>query len=306
VKLVFNLPHMLRLKATMQPWEAAVTGIDQTRMARCADRWGYDMIAVPEHFIIPNEHVELSGPHYLQSTVAQAYIAGATERIHVNSCVTVLPLQHPIVLAKALATADWMSSGRMMVTFGVGWLEREFELLGVPFHERGFIADEYLAAIVELWTSDSPHFDGKYVSFSDVAFEPKPVQKPHLPIWIGGDADAALRRAAKYASGWWSFLTPPEKVAERVDFIKSQPSYDGRPFDVVHGMTTTRVGEGHAVLDDTNARPDMSKQEIIDRLGWLGQQGVTVSAVPLPIVRGVDEYLDYAQWIIEEIKPKVP
>ncbi len=297
---------MLRLKATMQPWEAAVTGADQTRMVKCADRWGYDMVAVPEHFVIPNEFVELSGPHYLQSTVAQAYIAGATERIHINSCVTVLPLQHPIVLAKALATADWMSSGRMMVTFGVGWLKREFELLGVPFHERGHMADEYLAAIVELWTSDSPRFDGKYVSFDDVAFEPKPIQKPHLPILIGGDADAALRRAAKYASGWWSFLTPPDKLAERIDFIKSQPSYDGRPFDVVHGMATTRVGEGHTVRDDPNARPDMSAQEIVDRLSWLAEQGVTVSAVPLPTVNGVDEYLDYAQWVIEEIKPRVP
>lgn len=306
MKLVFNLPHMLRLKAMMQPWEAAVTGADQTRMVKCADRWGYDMIAVPEHFVIPNEHVELSGPHYLQSTVAQAYIAGATERIMLNSCITVLPLQHPIVLAKALATADWMSSGRMMVTFGVGWLQREFELLGVPFHERGRMADEYLAAIVELWTSDSPKFEGRYVSFGDIAFEPKPVQKPHLPIFIGGDADAALRRAARYASGWWSFLTPPEKLAERIDFIKSQPEYDGRAFDVVHGMATTRVGEGHTVRDDPNARPGMSAQEIVDRLSWLGEQGVTVSAVPLPPVRGVDEYLDYAQWVIEEIKPQVP
>ena len=306
MQLVFNLPHMLRLKAMMQPWEAAVTGADQTRMAKRADELGYDMIAVPEHFIIPAEHVELSGPHYLQSTVAQAYLAGATERIRLNSCVTVLPLQHPIVLAKALATADWMSSGRMMVTFGVGWLQREFDLLGVPFSERGRRADEYLAAIVELWTSESPQFSGKYVSFSEVAFEPKPVQRPHLPIWIGGDADAVLRRAAKYASGWWSFLTPPERIAERIDFIKSQPGYDGRPFDVVHGMATTRVGEGHVARDDPNARPDMSAQEIIDRLSWLGEQGVTVSSVPLPSVRGVDEYLDYAQWVMEAIKPHVP
>ncbi|WP_165827663.1 TIGR03619 family F420-dependent LLM class oxidoreductase [Mycolicibacterium sp. GF69] len=306
MKLVFNLPHMLRLKAMMQPWEAAVTGADQTRMAKCADEWGYDMIAVPEHFAIPRDHVELSGPHYLQSTVAQAYLAGATQRIMLNSCITVLPLQHPIVLAKALATADWMSSGRMMVTFGVGWLEREFELLGVPFRERGRIADEYLAAIVELWTSDSPRFDGKYVSFGDIAFEPKPIQRPHLPIWIGGDADAALRRAAKYASGWWSFLTPPEKIAERLDFIKSQPDYNGRPFDVVHGLGTNRVGEGHTVQDASDGRPGMSAAEIVDRLGWLAQQGVTVSAVPLPPVSGVDEYLDYAQWIIEEIKPQLP
>ncbi|BBZ33437.1 TIGR03619 family F420-dependent LLM class oxidoreductase [Mycolicibacterium confluentis] len=306
MKFVFALPHMLRLKAMMQPWEAEVTGADQTRMARRADELGYDMIAVPEHFVIPAEHVELSGPHYLSSTVAQAYLAGATQRIRLNSCITVLPLQNPIVLAKALATADWMSSGRMMVTFGVGWLEREFELLGVPFKERGRIADEYLAAIVELWTSEQPTFEGRYVSFNDVAFEPKPVQRPHLPIWIGGDADAAMRRAAKFASGWWSFLTPPEKIAERIDFIKSQPEYDGRPFEVVHGMGTNRVGEGHVAQDDPNGRPGMSAAEIVDRLGWLSEQGVTVSSVPIPAVRDTEQYLDYAQWVIEEIKPQVP
>lgn len=306
MKLVFSLPHMLRLKAMMQPWEAAVTGADQTRMAKRADELGYDMIAVPEHIVIPAEHVELSGPHYFQSTAAQAYLAGATERIMLNSCVTVLPLHQPIVLAKALATADWLSGGRMMVTFGVGWLQHEFDVLGVPFGERGRIADEYLAAIIELWTSEAPRFAGRYVSFDEVAFEPKPVQRPHLPVWIGGDADTALRRAAKFASGWWSFLTPPEKIGERVDFIKSQPEYDGRAFDVVHGMATTRVGEGHVRGEDPNARSGMSGQQIIDRLSWLGEQGVTVSAVPLPAVRGVDEYLDYAQWVIEEIKPKVP
>jgi probable F420-dependent oxidoreductase len=296
---------MLRLKAITQPWEAGVTGADQTRMVKRAEAMGYDMIAIPEHFVIPDEHVQLSGPHYLQSTVAQAYIAGATEKIRLNSCVTVLPLQHPIVLAKALATADWMSSGRMMVTFGVGWLEREFDLIGVHFRERGRIADEYLAAIIELWTSESPRFEGRYVSFQDVAFEPKPVQKPHLPVWIGGDADAALKRAARFASGWWPFLTPPEKIAGRIDFIKSQPTYDGRSFEVMHGMGTTRVGEGHRIVDDPSARPGMSGQEIIDRLGWLAEQGVTYSAVPVPAGRGVEEYLDYAQWVIEEIKPKV-
>ncbi|WP_066913809.1 TIGR03619 family F420-dependent LLM class oxidoreductase [Mycobacterium interjectum] len=305
MKFAFPLPHMLRLKAIAQPWEAGVTGADQTRMVKRAEAMGYDMIAIPEHFVIPTDHVDLSGPHYLQSTVAQAYIAGATEKIRLNSCVTILPLQHPIVLAKALATADWMCGGRMMVTFGVGWLEREFDFLGVPFHERGRIADEYLEAIIELWTSESPRFEGNYVSFRDMAFEPKPVQKPHLPVWIGGDADAALKRAARFASGWWPFLTPPDQIAERVEFIKSQPTYDGRPFEVMHGLGTNRVGEGHRVVKDPHARPGMSAQEIVDRLNRLAEQGVTFSAAPVPAVRGIDEYLDYAHWVIEEIKPKV-
>jgi probable F420-dependent oxidoreductase len=305
MRLTFPLPHLLRLKATLQPWEARVTGADQTVMAQRAEGLGYDMLAVPEHFIIPRSHVELSGPHYLHSTVAQAYLAGATQRIRINSCVTVLPLQNPIVMAKALSTADWMSSGRITVTFGVGWLEDEFKLLRVPFHERGAMSDEYLAAIIELWTQDSPHFEGKYVSFKDVAFEPKPFQKPHLPIWMGGDADPVLKRAARYASGWMPFLTKPEAIPAKIEFIKSQPAYRGGPFEIVYGLATSRVGEGHKVVDDAKARAGMSAQEIIDRLGWFKELGVTRSSVPIPAVPDMSAYLDYAQWVIEEIAPKL-
>ena len=141
MKFSFVMPHCMELKALTQPWEFAVTGADQTFMAKRAEELGYDMIAVPEHFVVPNTHVELSGPHYFHSTVAQAYLAGATQTIQLNSCATLLPLQHPIVMAKALATADWMSDGRIMVTFGVGWDEEEFNILGVPFHERGRMAE---------------------------------------------------------------------------------------------------------------------------------------------------------------------
>ena len=305
MKFAFGLPHMLRLKATLQPWEASVTGADQTRMVKRAEALGYDMICVPEHHIIPREHVALSGPHYFHAASAMAYIAGATETIRVNSCITILPLQNPIVQAKQLATIDWLSGGRTIVTFGVGWLEGEFDILGVPFHERGKIADEYLAAMIELWTKENPEFEGKYVSFKDVAFEPKPIQKPHVPIWMGGDADGALKRTARFASGWWPFLTKPEHIPARLDFIKSQPTFKGGPFEVMYGMSTSRVGEGHVVLDDPNARPGMSAQEIIDRLGWFKELGVTMSSVPIPAVKDIEAYLDYAQWVIEEIKPKV-
>ena len=305
MKFAFPMPHLLRLKATLQAWEAGVTGADQTFLAKRAEALGYDMIAVPEHFIIPKEHIDLSGPHYFHAAAAQGYFAGATERILINSCIAILPLQHPIITAKALSTLDWLSSGRIIATFGVGWLKGEFDILGVPFHERGRMAEEYLAAIVELWTSDSPSFEGSYVSFRDVAFEPKPVQKPHLPIWMGGDADVVLKRAARYASGWWPFLTRPEDLAGRIDFIKSQPGFRGEPFEVMYGMSTARVGEGHIVQDAPDARPGLEKQQIIDRLNWLAGQGVTMSSVPIPAMRDIDEYLDYAQWVMEEIRPAI-
>jgi hypothetical protein len=209
------------------------------------------------------------------------------------------------VTAKAYSTIDWLSSGRVTVTFGVGWLEEEFQLLGVPFHERGRMADEYLAAIIELLTQDSPSFAGKYISFQEVAFEPKPFQKPHVPIWMGGDADAALERAARFASGWMPFLTRPEDIPARLDFIKSRPAYRGGPFEVSYGMGTARIGEGHRVMNDARARPGLSAQEIVDRLCWFKELGVTISSVPIPPVQDIDAYLDYAQWVIEEIKPKI-
>lgn len=305
MQFAFGLPHTVRLKATSQPWEAAVTGADQTAMVKRADELGFDMVSVPEHIVVPTAHVDLSGPHYFHSTSAQAYLAGATQRIRINSCVTLLPLQNPIILAKALSTIDWLSSGRLTFTFGVGWLEEEFDILGVPFHDRGKRSTEYLEAMIELWTSDTPEYEGQYVSFKDIAFEPKPVQKPHLPIWVGGDSDPALRRAARFASGWWPFLTKPEDIPARIDFIKSQPTYDGRPLEVMYGMGTDRVGEGHVVQEGHDTNLGRNKQQIVDRLGEFAELGVTISSVAVPPVSGIEEYMDFQQWVIEEIKPAV-
>ncbi|MCX4095907.1 TIGR03619 family F420-dependent LLM class oxidoreductase [Nocardia sp. alder85J] len=305
MKLGFPMPHLLRLPANCQPWESVVTGADQARLARWAERWGYEMISVPEHFVIPGQHVERSGAHYLAAYPTMAYLAGATERIRVNSCIAILPLQHPIVTAKALASIDWLSGGRVTVTFGVGWLPEEFAALGVPFHERGARSEEYVRAILELWTADEPEFSGEFVSFRDVRFEPKPVQSPHPPIWFGGDAAPVLRRAARYGTGWWPFLTKPEDIPAKLDYLRSQPDYSGGLTDVFYGFATSRVGEGHVAQEDPRARPGMTKQEIIDRLGWFGELGVTISAVPIPEVRHLDEYFDYTQWVAEEIMPAI-
>lgn len=306
MELAFGMPHMVRLKAMgRSDWEAAVTGADQTKLAKWAEKLGYAMIAVPEHHIIPQAHVDLSGAHYFHAYTGMSYFAGATETVRVNSCIAILPLQNPIVTAKALSTMDWLSSGRVTVTFAVGWLAEEFEILGVPFKERGAMSEEYTRAIIELWTQEKPEFEGKYVSFKDVAFEPKPIQKPHIPIWFGGDADAVLGRTARYGSGWWPFLTKPEDIPAKIDFIKSRPDYAGRLEDVFYGMSTGRVGEGHVVLDDPNAKPSHNKQWIVDRLGALADLGVTMSSVTTPDVDDLQAFYDYTQWVAEEIMPAV-
>lgn len=305
MKLGFAMPNLVRLKAMYQPWQDDVTGAEQAKLAKWADQLGYEMISAPEHFVIPTEHVELSGSHYPAAYPAMAYWAGATERIRVNSCIAILPLQHPIVTAKELSTLDWLSGGRVTVTFGSGWLEGEFEAMGVPFHERGAISEEYVQAIIALWTQGVAEFEGRYVSFRDVVFDPKPIQKPHLPIWFGGDADPVLRRIARYGSGWFPFLTNPDDIPAKIDYIRSQPDYSGGLNDVFYGMGTGRVGEGHVVQDDPHARPGMGKQQLVDELGWLAGLGVTISSVPMPEVNSVQEYFDYTQWVAEEIMPAV-
>jgi probable F420-dependent oxidoreductase len=306
MKLTFSMPHLMEINAVLQPWELAVTGPDQLRLAQRAEDLGYDMIAIPEHFAVPPEQLLHSGRFWLHSTVAQAAIAGATKRVRINSCVTILPLQHPIAMAKALATADWMSGGRITVTFGLGSMPREYDYFGVPFRERGAIANEYLEAILALWTQDNPSFEGRYVRFRDIGFDPKPVQKPHLPIWIGGDSDAALRRAARYGTGWViSYRTEPENIPARIDYIKSQPVWKERPFEVLFGLGTSRLTTGHAPRNNPTVRAGMSAQEIIDQLSCLKKLGVTISSVPVPPMPDVEAYFDYAQWVIEEIKPNL-
>jgi probable F420-dependent oxidoreductase len=305
MQLVFAMPHLTEVRAITTEWERAVTGPQQQALARHAEQLGYAMIAVPEHFVIPNEHVDLSGAFHLAAYPAMAFHAGATSKIRVNSCIAILPVQHPIVTAKNLATMDWLTGGRVTVTFASGWLKGEFAALGLDYHQRGAMAEEYIQAILALWTMENPEFEGKYVSFRDVAFAPRPVQQPHLPVWFGGDADPVLRRIARHATGWWPFLTRPEDIPARLDFIRSQPGYNGRLSEVFYGLSTARLGHGHVPIDDPKARPGQSKQEITDRLGWFSQLGVTMSSVPIPELRGLAEYCDYTQWVAEEIMPAV-
>jgi len=305
MQLQFTMPHIHRIKAISMPWEAQVTGADQTRLAKWADKLGYGMVYVPEHHVIPNDHLELSGPHHLSAYTTMAYWAGATENLRVCSSIALLPAQNPIVAAKALSSMDWLSSGRVTVAFAAGWLKGEFDALGVDFHQRGAMSEEYIQAMIALWTQESPEFEGKYVSFRDVAFEPKCFQTPHIPIWFGGDADAVLRRIARYASGWSPFLTPPEEIPARIDFIKSQPDYNGKLTDIFYSFYTSRVGEGHVDTGDVKGRPGQAKQAILDRLGWFGELGVTWSGLPVPPVDSIEEYYDYAQWVAEEIIPAI-
>ena len=263
------------------------------------------MVFLPEHFFTPRPHVELSGNHYFDATTAQAFIAGATSTISIGSMVTILPLHNPIIAAKQISTFDWLSGGRAQVTVGVGWLKDEFDAIGVPFNKRGRVMDECLEAMFELWHSDSPSYDGEFVKFDDIAFGPKPVSSPHPTLWMGGDADAVLRRAARFGDGWAPWLTKPDELPAKLDYLRSQPGFDDRPFSVFYSLAVLSIGQEHAIVDDPNAQFGQSAQQVIDNCNMLAERGVTDTWVNPPPVNDFNAYLDHMQWVAEEVMPKV-
>jgi probable F420-dependent oxidoreductase len=305
MKFAVVLPNCLHAPVITQPWEHSLTGRDIAHVALTAERLGFSNVFVPEHFLIPTTQVDLSGDHYFDAATALAFVAGATSTITVGSLVTILPLHNPVILAKQIATLDFLSGGRALAGMGVGWIKEEYDGLGVSFPKRGRMADEYLAAMFELWHNDSPEFDGEFVSFRDLAFGPKPICRPHPPIWIGGDADGALRRAARFGDGWAPWITPPDQLPARLEFLRSQPGFDDRPFSVYYTWSHLDIGASHENKHDPKAQFGQTPQEVVDRYGELAGLGVTDTWVTPPRVNDLNAYMDHMQWVAEEIIPNV-
>ena len=131
-------------------------------------------------------------------------------------------------MAKAIATADVLSKGRVIFGAAIGWMEGEFEALNAPFASRGVVSDEYLQLLKELWTNPTPAFDGEHFQLSDVTFSPTPVQKPHPPIWVGGRSRRGVRRAVRYGNAWYPSQLPPEQVAKHADHMRKYSESVGR------------------------------------------------------------------------------
>lgn len=305
MKICIAVPHALEIPALSQPWEHRLDGDAVGEAMQLADSLGYHKAVLGEHFIIPRDHLKASGAFWHHGTVALSAIAGRTRNIGLQSSITILPLQHPVIQAKAWSTLDWMSGGRATPVFAVGWLKKEFDMLNVPFNKRGKITDEYIAAIYSLWNDESPSFEGEFVSFKDAAFAPKPVRKPHMPIWFGGDSAPVIGRIAKWGDGWHPFLTPPDKLPEALDMVRSHPDYRGQPLAVFFPLEQTRLGEGHLEKEEAIKVDPWSVQQLVDLCGQLASLGVTETIIPPAPLSDYKAYLDRMHWVAEEIMPRL-
>lgn len=203
----------------------------QARVVRAAEESGFESVWTGEHVVMPVRDNPVPTPPetpMLDSLVALTRAAALTTRVKLGTGILVLPHHNPLVLAKGLASLDVVSGGRLIAGFAGGYCEAEFRALGVDFRRRGAITDDSLEAIRALWTEEVPAYHGRFASFDDVRFEPKPRQRPHPPIVIGGSAPAALARAARY-DGWYGFAQTVETTA-----------------GIVRELTRLRAGLGRA------------------------------------------------------------
>jgi probable F420-dependent oxidoreductase len=301
-----GMPGLILYPAIASEWEARASAAQILGVARKADDAGWHWLTVSEHAVIPRARVALMGSPFPEAISACSVLAGATRRIRLLPYVLVVPYRHPVLLAKQIATLDFLSGGRVAVGAAAGHLEAEFEVLGVPFAERGRATDESLAAMIELWTSDAPHFYGERVRFSDVAFEPKPVQRPYPPIFVGGSSRAAMRRAARLGDGWMPWRLAHDELPVRLAQLREQPGFAPRRgrFEVVMSVADTGATAGRP--GGTGLALRARRDELVDAIGALERAGVTIAQLPPPRTSSVEELLEWIEWFASEILPRFP
>jgi probable F420-dependent oxidoreductase len=191
-------------------------------LARAAEAAGFDAAFVTDHPAPPDRWLASGGHQALDPFVALAFAAAATTRLRVQTHVLVAAYRNPFLAAKAIATLDVLSGGRLIVGLAAGYLEPEFAALGVDYAERNELADEVIRSMKRIWSGESVSLEGRHFRASDHTVLPRPAQRPHPPLWIGGNSRRAMRRAAELGDGWLPFPAP----ARMARYVHTAPMED--------------------------------------------------------------------------------
>ena len=284
-----------------------VTGAGIARVAVAAERAGFGGFGFTDHPAPTQRWLEAGGHDALDPFVAMGYAAAHTSTLRLIPNIVVLPYRNPFVVAKAGATLDLLSDGRFTLAVGVGYLKREFAALGVDFDERAGLFEESLEAIRAVWTTDDVTFEGTHFSARGITAHPRPVSKPHPPIWIGGNTAAARARVAAHGQGWCPFRAPAvlaqtartaaldsvEQLAAGIADLRRRLEDAGRDPRDVDVVFTNGVGGSPG---DGDFDPDA----FLTGVAELGAAGVTWVQVSVP-----GDSLSHALEAIEEFGSSV-
>ena len=274
-----------------------------TGFAQMAEEYGFDSLWVSDHVIVPRK-LDSRYPYarggdfpvppdvpMMEPIATLLFVAGVTQRAKLGTTVLVLPMRNPVITAKMLATLDVLSNGRLILGVGAGWMEEEFQALNVPFERRGARTDEYIRLLKALWTEESPSFQGKLWQMDEVGFAPKPLQKPHPPIWVGGHAPAALRRAGRLGDAWHAVYTDPDGLREGYQQVQRYAEEAGRDPASVQLTIRARI-----MLDDA-----AQAAQQLERYREVG-----VSHIALEIFTAeLDQARRLMEVLAREVRPKV-
>lgn len=237
---------------------------------RAADRLGYESVWISEHLVIPTS---LSGSPYADGHRAfplnepffdmfayLAFLAGQTDRVRLGTYVYNIGLRHPFTTARAVATLDVVSQGRVEFGIGASWLQAEWEAVGLDFTRRGQRVDEAIDVCQRLWNEEVVEYHGEFFDFEPVMFEPKPVQRPWPPLHIGGDGPAALRRAALVGTGWAPMNHSLEQIPRGAERLAALRQEAGIP-----GTVEITIGAGDVGLEDLHRYADAGVARVLVR-----------------------------------------
>lgn len=247
-------------------------GLDPDAMARvtqAAEAAGFESVWTGEHIVLPDPQAPPSpaAPEtpMVDTAATLAYLAAVTDTIKLGSGIIILPQRQPAVLAKSLASVDHLSGGRLLFGLGVGYLEPEMTACSTPMARRGERADEYLAAMRVLWTTDAGSFDGEFVTFDSVTANPKPTQ-PDLHTVVGGHSRRALQRAHELAHGWYGFRRDLETTAGDIARLRQIAEDSDRP-DALGALEISITPPGRLTDADLDAYAEMGVDRLVLLLG---------------------------------------
>jgi probable F420-dependent oxidoreductase len=289
------------------------------RFVKQAEELGFESVLAGDHIVLPTAGTNQypytadgsfsrpSDEPFLETMTMLGYMAACTDTIKIGTTVIILPYRNPVVQAKMFASLDVLTNGRMICGVGVGWLEKEFDILGVPYNQRGPMSDEFLQVFKVLWTESDPEFHGQFYNIDGIQFYPKPVQKPHIPIWVGGHTHRALRRTAKYGDCWHTTRQTPDFVAQNLPYLREQTEKAGRdPASISISLkrslhfTDLGAGEGKSVL--TGGTVIGTTQEVIDDIYYCRELGIDQLTYDFR-VDGIDASIEVMERLADRVLP---
>lgn len=303
-RLVYGLQLPVIAQSTIfaAPWEAQAGREEILRVAQACDRSGFFYLAACDHVCIPRERAAAMSTVWYDTVATLGFLAAATTRVRLLSYVYVAPYRHPLAIAKAFCTLDALSGGRVILGVGAGHLEREFATLGVDFPRRGRLLDEAIEAVRSAFVTEFPEHDGAIWKFRDVGLQPRPLQKPRPPIWVGGSTAAAMRRAAERGDGWLPQGTPRADLPKAIAFIRERRAR-------VHGDAPIEVGTNSDWMYIGRRRFELppgtrsgSGEELAEPLRALRAIGVGHFGVRLRS-RSCDELVEQIEAFAAEVAP---